>query len=174
MWQKSFPLLIISYFQILSTFWYFLSIISTVFSVKTNWKVMKFIKEFSLCNKLKELNLFYFKLRSNWSNRTHSLKYLRSKTLGCKYIRIRKLKFVAMSQQLKLLTQCEGLEVKSDLLDVGVQGADLQRAGEREGWWLAEVGVILIRRSSAGGGRNYKLLHCRRRLYQYNEDDFRF
>ena len=79
-----------------------------------------------------------------------------------------------MSQQLKLLTQCEGLEVKSDLLDVGVQGADLQRAGEREGWWLAEVGVILIRRSSAGGGRNYKLLHCRRRLYQYNEDDFRF
>jgi len=40
---------------------------------------------------------------------------------------------VAMSQQLKLLTQCEGLEVKSDLLDVGVAGADLQRAGEGEG-----------------------------------------
>ena len=34
---------------------------------------------------------------------------------------------------MKLLTQCEGLEVKSDLLDVGVAGADLQRAGEGEG-----------------------------------------
>ena len=65
-------------------------------------------KELSLWNKIKYLNLEIFRTRSCkplifqtqiiWSNRIHSLKYLRSATFGCKDIVIRKSEFVAKTQ----------------------------------------------------------------------------
>ena len=65
-------------------------------------------KELSLCNKIKYLNLnifrtqcckpLIFQTQINWSNRTHSLKYLRSATFGSKDIMIRKSEFVAKTQ----------------------------------------------------------------------------
>ena len=65
-------------------------------------------KELSLWNKIKYLNLNIFRTRCCiplifqtqiiWSNRIHSLKYLRSATFGSKDIGIRKSEFVAKTQ----------------------------------------------------------------------------
>ena len=44
------------------------------------------------------VNLWYFKFRIFWSNRIHSLKYLRSTTFGSKDIVIRKSEFVARTK----------------------------------------------------------------------------
>ena len=77
-------------------------------------------KELSLRNKIKYLNLEIFRTRSCkplifqtqifWSNRIHSLKYLRSATFGCKDIVIRKSEFVAKTQflcfQIVVVTHC--------------------------------------------------------------------
>ena len=67
-----------------------------------------FVKELSLLNKIKYLNLnifrfwcckpLIFQTQIIWSNRIHSLKYLRSATFGSKDIEIRKSKFVAKTQ----------------------------------------------------------------------------
>ena len=67
-----------------------------------------FVKELSLCHKLKNFNLhifgmYYirplvFQTYIIYSNLIHSLKYLRSPTLGYKDIGIRKLEFVANTQ----------------------------------------------------------------------------
>ena len=66
------------------------------------------IKELSLCNKIKYLNLNIFRTRCCkplifqiliiWFNRIHSLKYLRSTTFCSKDIVIRKSGFVAKTQ----------------------------------------------------------------------------
>ena len=72
------------------------------------------LKELSLWNKIKYLNLNIFRARCCkslifqtqiiWSNRIHSLKYLRSTTFGSKDKVIRKSEFVAKNQF--LLTSC--------------------------------------------------------------------
>ena len=74
----------------------------TIKSELENFKYFK--KELSLCHKLKFSNPYIFTTGWRrplifqtyiiWSNRIHSLKYLRSTTLGCKDIRIRKFEFV--------------------------------------------------------------------------------
>ena len=66
------------------------------------------IKELSIWNKIKYLNLNFFRTRCFkplifqtqiiWSNRIHSLKYLRSTKFGSKDIVIRKTEFVAKTQ----------------------------------------------------------------------------
>ena len=68
------------------------------------------IKELSIWNKIKYLNLNIFRTRCCkplifqtqiiWSNTIHSLKYLRSATFGSKDIVIRKSEFVAKTQLL--------------------------------------------------------------------------
>ena len=79
----------------------------------------------SLWNKIKYLNLnifitrgckpLIFQTQITWSNRIHSLKYLRSATFGSKDIVIRKSEFVAKTQFLcvKLkLNSCKTLTVQ--------------------------------------------------------------
>jgi len=71
------------------------------------------IKELSLCHKLKFSNpyiygtwccrLLIFQTKIILCNRIHSLKYLRSTTLGCRDIRIRKSEFVSKTQFLWVL-----------------------------------------------------------------------
>ena len=66
------------------------------------------IKELSFCHKLEFSNLYIFatgwrkplifQTYMIWSNRNHSLKYVRSMSLGCKDIGIRKSKVVAKTQ----------------------------------------------------------------------------
>jgi len=77
----------------------------------TEYKYKKFrgfLKELSLWNKIKYLNLNIFRIRCCkplifqtqiiWSNKIHSLKYLRSATFGSKDIVIIKSEFVAKTQ----------------------------------------------------------------------------
>ena len=71
-----------------------------------------FIKELSLCHKLKFSNpyiywtwccrLLIFQTKIIWGNRIHSFKYLRSTTLCCREIGIRKSEFVSKTQFLSL------------------------------------------------------------------------
>ena len=82
-----------------------------VLILRTNMNVGK---ELSLCYKLKFSNPYIFTTgwrRSLifqtyiiWSNRIHSLKYLRFTTVGCKDIRIRKYEFVTKTQFLYPVT----------------------------------------------------------------------
>jgi len=68
----------------------------------------EFIKELNLCHKLKFSNpyiywtwccrLLIFQTKIIWCNRTHSLKYLTSTTMGCRDIGIRKSEFVSKTQ----------------------------------------------------------------------------
>ena len=70
------------------------------------------LKELSLRNKIRYLNHNIFKTQFckplifqtqiNWSNRIHSLKYLRYATFGSKDVMIRKSEFVAKTQFLSL------------------------------------------------------------------------
>ena len=79
------------------------------FKLDRRWR----LKELSLCNKIKYLNPNIFRTRYCkplifqtqiiWFNRIHSLKYLRSTTLGSKDIVIRKSGFVAKTQVLCIL-----------------------------------------------------------------------
>ena len=83
--------------------------------IPSNWVIppsicRKHLTELSLWNKIKYLNLNIFRTRwckplifqtqIIWSNRIHSLKYLRSATFGSKDIVIRKSEFVAKTQLL--------------------------------------------------------------------------
>ena len=72
-------------------------------------------KELSLCHKLKFSNpyihgtwccrLLIFQTKIIWCNRIYSLKYLRSMTLGCRDIGIRKSEFVSKTQFLSLIQE---------------------------------------------------------------------
>ena len=73
-------------------------------------KKMLWVKELSLCPKLKFSNPYIFTtgrrrplIFQTYINRILSLKYLRSTTLGCKDIRIRKFEFVTKTQFLCIL-----------------------------------------------------------------------
>ena len=73
-----------------------------------NFHSLKVTKELSLWNEIKYLNLNIFRTRFckplifqtqiSWSNRIHSLKYLRSATFGSKDIVIKKSEFAAKTQ----------------------------------------------------------------------------
>ena len=75
----------------------------SIFVTEFIWK-----KELSLCRKLNYLNpnifrtrcckLLIFQTQTIWSNRIHSLKYLKFTTFGSKDIVIRKSEFVAKTQ----------------------------------------------------------------------------
>ena len=75
-----------------------------------DWSIKSCTKELSLWNKIKYLNHNIFRTRCCkplifqtqiiWSNRIHSLKYLRSATFGSKDIVIIKSEFVAKTQSL--------------------------------------------------------------------------
>ena len=101
-----------------SQFFYSYSEVNTTFSEDV-WALIFFfiiergvgrlgLKELSLCHKLKYSNLYIlknwcdkpliFQIQVIWSNRIHSLKYLRSTTFGFKDIVIRKSEFVAKTQ----------------------------------------------------------------------------
>jgi len=77
----------------------------------------KISKELSLCHKLKYSNpfiywtwccrLLIFQTKIIWCNKIHSLKYLRSTTLGCRDIGIIKLEFVSKTQLLYRLHICD-------------------------------------------------------------------
>ena len=71
-------------------------------------KFTKQVKELSFCHKLKFSNpyiygtwccrLLIFQTKIIWCNKIRSLKYLRSTTLGCRHIEIRKSEFVTKTQ----------------------------------------------------------------------------
>ena len=79
-------------------------------------------KELSLCHKLKFSNpyiygtwccrLLIFQTKIIWCNRIHSLKFLRSTTLGCRDIGIRKSEFVSKTQFICFELAKELLETK--------------------------------------------------------------
>ena len=84
-----------------------------IWRIPSNWVIppsicRKYLKESSLWNKIKYLNLNIFRTRCCkplifqtqiiWSNRIHSLKYLRYATFDSKDIVIRKSEFAAKTQ----------------------------------------------------------------------------
>ena len=82
-------------------------------AIPSDLPIFNCTKELSLWNKIKYLNLNIFRTRCCkplifqtqiiWSNKIHSLKYLRSATFGSKDIVIRKFEFVAKTQFLRRL-----------------------------------------------------------------------
>ena len=75
---------------------------------KMSWFKILNVKELSLCHKIRIYNLYIFGTQCRkslifqtyiiWSNKIHSLKYLRSMTLESKEIGFRKAEFMAKTQ----------------------------------------------------------------------------
>ena len=101
-------------------------------------------KELSLCHKLKFSNPYIFTtgrrrplIFQTYSNRIHSLKYLRSTTMGCTDIRIRKFEFVTKTQFLffrkclshRFYTDCSEAQLSKKILSAYKKSHKFLRQG---------------------------------------------